>query len=146
MNNWGLPRFAGKPYCLTGVLLCCGGWLGEWILPMYEKIAAFCCACLKNSNYPQSPSKLLKQRNSPAGVEGANAPLIVLFFLRLFINAKIHSFFIFHFSLTKHPPKIARSELKLSCKDGRFLREYRQGRALCNLSCANPARFGRKQR
>ena len=74
MNNWGLLRFAGKPYYLTGVLLCCGGWLGEWILPMYEKIAACCCACLKNSNYPQSPSKLLKQRNSPTGVEGANTP------------------------------------------------------------------------
>ena len=39
MNNWGLLRFAGKPFCLTGVVLCYGGYLGEKILPMYEKMA-----------------------------------------------------------------------------------------------------------
>ena len=86
MNNWGLHRFAGKPYCLTGVVVCFGGWLEEWILPMCGKITYAVAISSKNSDYPKTPSKLLKQRNPPARVEGANAPQLFIFHYSFFIN------------------------------------------------------------
>ena len=37
------------------------------------------CYCFENSKHPQTSSKLLKQQNSPTGVEGANAPQLFIF-------------------------------------------------------------------
>ena len=90
MNNWGLLRFAGKPYCLTGVVLCFSGWLGELIQPNILNNEPRHCSFLKIRKHQASyKNNEIRLRESRARTRPNSVVLSASI-----VNAEIHSLFI----------------------------------------------------
>ena len=86
MNNWGLLRFAGKPYCLTGVSLCYGGCLGGIQIFHYARIGNLLLRdCLKNFELSVNSKQTIKTKKYASESRGRERALIIHY-----------SFFIFH--------------------------------------------------
>ena len=120
MNNWGLRRFAGKPYCLTGAVLCFSGCLGELIQPNILNNEPRHCSFLKIRKHQASyKNNEIRLRESRARTRPNSVVLSASI-----VNAEIHSLFIFHYSLKSkanaelpYPPeKKSASDFSRACR------------------------------